>query len=140
MTTKTATDLNGKPVWSKEDGNMGIFYGTLTETPATGDVWKLCKIPAGMRVIRATLINADLGTAAPADFGYLPVDGSAGSAAAFGDDLALGTANTGRVAYFADAPVSVEKESYVALTFGTVDTGAAGKVSVIIEGELFGAK
>ena len=148
MATYNATDLNAKPLWSGDCGNMGIFYGTYTGTPATGDVWRLCKLPAGAKVIRITLINADLGTAAPADFGFLPVDGSTVDAAgvatvdadAFLNDQALGTASTGTIAYFADAPVNIPRTSYAALTFGTIDTGASGKVSCIIECELFGAK
>jgi hypothetical protein len=140
MATYSATDLNAKPCWSGDKGNVGIFYGTYTGTPGTGDVWRLCKLPAGAKVIRTTRINADLGTAAPADFGFEPIDGSTGDDNAFGDDLALGTASTGAVTYFADAPVDVSRNSYVTFTFGTVDTGASGKVSVIIEAELFGAK
>ena len=140
MATYSATDLNSKPLWSGDCGNMGVFYGTYTGTPATGDVWRLCKIPAGMKVLRITLVNADLGTAAPADFGYLPVSGATGDADAFLAAQALGTASTGTLKYFGDAPVAITEDSYAALTFGTIDTGASGKVSVIVEGELFGAK
>lgn len=139
MANVNATDIT-KSVKS-DGGNASTFYGTLTATPATGDVWRLCKVPAGFHVTEAVLINADLGTAAPADFGYEHIDGSTGDDDnAFGDDLALGTASTGTIAYFPDAPVAIEKDSYITLTFGTINTGASGKVSCLVKGELKGVK
>lgn len=143
MATASATDLNAKPCWSGPSGNHGVFYGTVTATPATGDVWRFCKVPAGMKVLRVQVVNEDLGTAAPADVGYVPVDGSSGSATAFASAAAWGTASTAGAPTtyaFADSPVSVTKESYVIATFGTINTGNSGKVSIIVEGELFGAK
>lgn len=143
MATVSATDLNTKPLWSGDCGNLGVFYGTYTGTPATGDVWRFCKIPAGIKVLKVTIINEDLGTAAPCDFGYAPTDGSTASATAFASAVALGTASTADVGtnkLFADAPVSVAKDSYLIGTFGTISVGNSGKVSVIVEGELFGAK
>lgn len=139
MATVSATDIT-KTVKS-DGGNASTFYGTYTGTPATGDVWRMCKVPAGFKVTETVIINADLGTAAPADFGYDHIDGSTGDDDnAFGDDLALGTASAGTIAYFADAPVAIEKDSFITLTFGTINTGASGKVSVLVKGELFGAK
>lgn len=140
MATKSATDLNSKPLWSGDCGNLGIFYGTITDTPVTGDVWRLCKIPAGMKVLKVSLVNADLGDAAPGDIGYLPVSGAAGSSTAFYSAQALGTASTGATKFFSNAPVSITEDSYVTITFGTITNGASGQVSVIVEGELFGAK
>jgi len=136
----SATDIK-KALFSNDEGNHGIYYGTITGTPTTGAVWKLCKVPAGLKVIRTTIVNADLGTGAPADFGYNHIDGSTGDDAdAFGNDLALGTAvaSPGTVAVYADAPVEITRDSWIELTFGTIDTGASGAVSVIVEGELFG--
>lgn len=138
MAKKDASDLNSKPLFSGNGGNAGVFYGTLTDTPATGDEWRLCKLPAGMKVTAVVIKNADLGTAAPADIGYAPVDGSAGDADAFAAAVALGTANAGGI--LPQNGVEVPKDSYLTLTFGTIDTGASGAVHVSVYGELFGAK
>ena len=143
MAIASATNLASKPVWSKDAGNHGIYYGTITATPATGDTWRFCKIPAGMRVLRVSVVNADLGTAAPADIGFAPVDGSTATTTAFATAAAWGTASTAGAPTtytFADAPVSVTEDSYLVATFGTINTGNSGAVSVIVEGELFGAK
>ena len=138
MATVSASDIN-KALYSGDRGNCGIFYGTVTATPATGDVWRLCKLPAGFKVVQVILANADLGTAAPADIGYEHIDGTTGDADAFGAAQALGTAATATIDYLHDAPVTLAKDSFLTLTFGTVDTGASGKVSVTVLGEIFGA-
>lgn len=137
MATVSATDIT-KPV--KSCPNAGIYYGTYTGTPATGDVWRMCKVPAGIKVIEVTVINADLGTSAPADFGYDHIDGSTGDDVdAFAAAQELGTAGT-ITSNKAAAPVTIAKDSYITLTFGTINTGASGAVSVTVIGELFGAK
>jgi hypothetical protein len=136
MANISATDIS-KPVSTCP--NTGIYYGAVTATPVTGDVWRLCKVPAGIRVTSVVLVNADLGTSAPADIGFGHVDGTVGDVDAFGAAQELGTAAT-TVDYLGDAPVAIAKDSFITLTFGTINTGNSGKVSVIVTGELFGAK
>lgn len=140
MATKSATDIN-KALWSGDCGNLGVFYGTITDTPATGDVWRMCKLPAGMKVTKVSITNADLGTAAPGDIGYLPVDGSSGSATAFASAYAAGTATVAGAPYtLLFNGTEITKDSYLAITWGTINTGASGAVQVVVQGELFGAK
>ena len=140
MATVTASTLNRAPV--SERSYDYSDQATITAAPATGDLWNFLVIPAGTEIRSITIQNADLGTAAPFDLGYAPVDGSTGSAAAFLDDYAGGTAVAAGAAktYLLASPVKVEKDSFLQAFFGTIDTGASGAVTVQINGKLLGPK
>jgi hypothetical protein len=143
MPTYNSADLNAKALWSKENGNAGIFYGTSVATSttiATADKIRVCKVPAGMKVLKVTVINTTFGTTVPATIQFAPIDGT--TAVQFGttDAVTLQTAAANGTV-FAKAPVDVAKDSFVELLVGTVSSGnGTGVATVIVEGELFGAK
>lgn len=140
MATVTASTLVRFP--TSERSYAYTDQASITATPATGDVWRFLVIPAGTEVRSITIQNADLGTAAPLDLGFAPVDGSSGTADAFLNDYAAGTAAAaGSVkTYLLATPVKVEKDSFLQAVFGTIDTGASGAVTIEVNGILLGAK
>lgn len=140
MATVNASTLTRSPTASVTYAYAD--QASITGTPATGDLWNFLVIPAGTEIRSVTIQNADLGTAAPFDLGFAPVDGSAGTANAFLDDYAAGTAALPGAAktYLLASPVRVEKDSFLQAFFGTIDTGAAGAVTVALNGLLLGAK
>lgn len=138
MATVTASTLVRFP--TSERSYAYTDQASITATPATGDVWRFLVIPAGTEVRSITIQNADLGTAAPLDLGFAPVDGSSGTADAFLNDYAAGTAAATGVTYLLATPVKVEKDSFLQALFGTIDTGASGAVTIAVNGILLGAK
>lgn len=142
MATVNASTLTRAPV--SERSYSYSDQASITATPANGDLWNFLVIPAGTEIRSITIQNADLDTSStgPMDLGYAPVDGSAGSAAAFLDDYATGTAVAAGAAktYLLATPVKVEKDSFLQAVFGTIGTGASGAVTVQINGKLLGPK
>lgn len=140
MATVTASTLTRAPV--SERSYDYSDQASITATPGTGDLWNFLVIPAGTEIRSITIQNADLGTAAPLDLGYAPVDGSTGVADAFLNDYAAGTAAAAGAAktYMLASPVKVEKDSFLQAVFGTIDTGASGAVTIQINGKLLGPK
>ena len=143
MATYSAADLDAKALFSYESGNAGVYYGTSAATStnvATGDVIRICKVPAGFVCIEAVVVNTSFGTTVPATIRFSPIDGS--TAVTFGstDAVTLQTAAANGT-YFAKAPVAVAKDSYVELLLGTVSSGnGTGVATVIVKGELTGTK
>lgn len=137
MATYNSGDL-AKSVRSSALANGQVYSGTLTPSAnvATGDVLKFCVIPAGTNVDSITVINADLGTAAPGDIEFAPLDGS--TKTTFASAFAFGTANANG-STVAKKPVLVTKDSWLQVTLGTVDTGSTGEVTLIARGEGIGA-
>lgn len=138
MATVTASTLTRFP--STERSYVYRDQASITATPDTGDVWRFFVIPAGTEVQSITIQNADLGTAAPLDLGFAPVDGSSGTTTAFLTAYAAGTAAATGVTYMLATPVKVEKDSFCQALFGTVNTGASGAVTVALTGQLLGPK
>ena len=137
MATYNSGDL-AKSVRSSALANGQVYSGTLTPSAnvATGDVLKFCVIPAGTNVDSITVVNADLGTAAPGDIEFAPVDGS--TKTTFASAFAFGTANANG-STVAKKPVLLAKDSWLQVTLGTVDTGSTGEVTLIARGEGIGA-
>lgn len=137
MATYNSGDL-AKSVRSSALANGQVYSGTLTPSAAvdTGDVLKFCVIPAGTKVDSIIVINADLGTAAPGDIEFAPTDGS--TKTTFASAFAFGTANASG-ALVAKKPVLLTKDSWLQVTLGTVDTGAAAEVTLVARGEGIGA-
>jgi hypothetical protein len=138
MAIVTASTLTRSP--TSERSYDYSDQASITATPVTGDLWNFLVIPAGTEIRSITIQNADLGTAAPLDLGFAPVDGSTGDADAFLDDYAAGTAAASGVHYLLAAPVRVEKDSFLQAVFGTINTGASGAITVLINGKLLGPK
>ena len=137
MATYNSGDL-AKSVRSSALANGQVYSGSLTPSAnvGTGDVLKFCVIPAGTVVDSVVVVNATLGTAAPGDIEFAPVDGS--TKTTFASAFAFGTANASG-ALVAKKPVLVAKDSVLQVTLGTVNTGAAGEVTLVARGEGLGA-
>lgn len=140
MTTYTASTLTRSPATDKSYAYTD--QGSITLTPATGDVANFFVIPAGTEIREVVINNADLGTAAPFDIGFAPLDGSAGSATAFASAYPGGTAVSAGQPYHVilASPVKVERDSFLQAVFGTVSSGASGAVTLQAKGILLGAK
>lgn len=143
MANYQSADLNSKALYSSDDGNTGIYYGTSAATStniATGDKLRICKVPAGFNALKATVVNTTFGTTVPATIQFEPIDGSAAVTFGSTDGVTLQTASANG-SLFAKAPVYVAKDSYVTLLIGTVSAGnGTGVATVIVEGEILGAK
>ena len=52
------------PVFAGTSGNVRAAYGrfTLTEVPEVGDIWQLCRLPAGAVVLGGYLAATDIDT------------------------------------------------------------------------------
>lgn len=140
MAIKTASTLTRSPTTDRSYAYTD--QASITDTPATGDVWRFFVIPAGTEIRQIDIQNATLGTAAPFDLGFAPVDGSTGNATAFGSAIAGGTAHAAGANYdvLLATPVKVEVDSFLTATFGTINTGASGALTVRAGGILLGAK
>lgn len=141
MATYSSIDLISKPLHGSAYGNAVNFDGSITTTvaPVTGDIYRIAKVPAGTRVTDVTVTNTDLGTTAPGTLQFQPVDGSAATNFGAVDTLALGTASANGT-LIAPGAVTLTKDSYLQILFGTVSAGAAGTVSAVIGGQLVGVK
>ena len=151
MATVSASTLTLSP--TSERSYAYFDQATITAEPATGDIWRFFVIPAGTQIYEISVNNATLGTGAPGDVGYLPVDGSTGDADAFLNDfkfsIAHATVAAGDTAndttgiatrLMLSSPVMVEKDSFLAITFGTINTGASGECTIRVNGKLLGPK
>ena len=138
MANYNSIDLRTKPNRSGGIANSSAFFGTLTPSAnvVTGDILRFCIIPAGTIIFRTTVVNASLGTTVPGDIELAPVDGS--TKTVFSAAFAFPTANANG-SVINKKPVRVLKDSYLQVTLGTVSAGAATELSVIAEGEVFGA-
>jgi len=140
MSLYTAPTLTRSPATDKSYAYTD--QGSVTLTPATGDVVNFLVIPAGTEIREVVINNADLGTAAPINLGYAPLDGSAGSATAFASAYAADTAVAAGQPYHVilASPIKVERDSFLQAVFGTVTGGASGAITVQAKGILLGAK
>lgn len=113
---------------------VGFSCSFASRTPATGDLYRIIKVPKGAKLLTCMISNADLGTDCPGTLGWESADPDAHSL-----DVVLETANTaasesttanvatqGRIS---TAGVTAA-EDYLTITIGTVNTGAAGAVTV----------
>lgn len=142
MATYNGADLS-KVTFSQAFGNAAVFYGTSTATStsvATGDIIRICKVPAGFVCTEAVVVNTSFGTTVPATIQFAPLDGTTATSFGSTDGVTLQTAAASGTA-FAKAPVTVSKDSYVQLLLGTVSAGnGTGVATVIVKGELTGAR
>lgn len=142
MATYSASDLTTKPVHTAEFGNASVYIGTNAASGtnvATGDKIRLCKVPAGFRAHKFTVVNTSFGTTVPATVQFEPLDGSTATTFGTTDMLSLQTASASGTDY-SKAPVAVTKDSYLTLLLGTVSSGnGTGVATGIIEGEFLGA-
>jgi hypothetical protein len=145
MATYSATDLTSKPKHLGQYGEVNMPEGKVTPSAnvVTGDVLRICIIPAGTEVGAVIISNGSMGGPAPADIGYAPVSSGDGSLAAnatyFKAALALGTAADGTVLGNFDQ-VKFEQDVYLTATFGTVVSGTANTVRGRVLGKNVGIK
>lgn len=140
MTIYTASTLTRSPATDKSYAYTD--QGSVTLTPATGDVANFFVIPAGTEIREVVINNGDFGTAAPFDIGFAPLDGSTGNSTAFASAYAGGTAVTAGQPYHVilATPVKVERDSFLQAVFGTVSAGASATATIQAKGILLGAK
>lgn len=86
MATQKATDINNRITMADGAyGNVVVHYGKVALTsPATSDVLRLVRIPAGTRVDELTIVNDDVessSTAMTVRIGYTPCNSDDGPAA-----------------------------------------------------------
>ncbi len=148
MANFNAVDLFSKHVQTSHEGNQVVSHGSITPTAgASGDTYKVCKIPPGVEAFRLTIKSGDLDTnvspTIACKIGYAPVDGSAGDDDAFvatgSTILQAASAVTGNV--FVVKPVRIEKESFLVITLtAAAATFAAAEITAIVESAGLGAK
>jgi hypothetical protein len=140
MPTYNASDLLLKPARSSALANQNVIFGTVTPSAnvAAADVIRFAIIPAGTWIHRVTVVNASLGTTIPGSLEFAPVDGSTKTTFSSAD-YAFGTASANGTA-IVKKPVLVSKDSYLQVTITSVSTPSTGEVTLIAEGEGFGAK
>ena len=141
MPTVTASTLTRAPV--AERSYAYSDQASITATPVNGDLWNFLVIPAGTEIRSITIQNASLGTTATINLGFAPVDGSAGTAAAFVSAYAAGTAAPAGSAktYLLASPVKVEKDSFLQGVFTSVVAAISNPtMTVEIDGLLLGPK
>ena len=142
MSDKYAAGFNLKGVHGSVFGNVvGYDFDYLTEaSPAAADKLWLVKVPAGVRILEALLINEDCdsGTTVTCSFGLSPLDGVAGTydEAAFlaASSAVLQSANTG-TKYYPRATIT-EKDYGVVVKLG--GTFAGWQTGKIIRGHVLG--
>lgn len=148
MATFSATDLNTKNRFMGGDGNCAVTWGSVTPTAgASGDIYKVAIIPAGMEVTDVDIINDDLDSnVSPliaCKVGYTPVNSADGPTAA--DDYFAATGKTflnaaGRTS-LAFQPIKFEYPVILIVTLtASAATFASGKVTAIIKGDAIGRK
>lgn len=146
MATYNASDLLTKPRHLGQYGEANVVAGKVTPSSAvaTGDVLRICVIPAGTEVHALIAAWSTFGTTAPADLGYAPVSANDGSLAAnatyFKTAEALQTASADGKLFKGFDPVKFEQDVFLIATFGTVSSGAAGTIRVSVLGNGKGVK
>lgn len=153
MATFTATRAASNfPVNKPSAGGAGVAWGTLevTANPVPGDIYEMCRIPAGAIVTGGYIYSDDLDTNATAetldiDVGWLGNGVEAADSAGFGNLGVMGTDTVAGIKSEAgyqfpfggklitDGPQSFSKETVVAVTcVATAATFAAGTLSVVV--------
>lgn len=146
MTTINPTNAKA-PIHSGNYGNLGVYADSAAVSAtalAIGDKVRLARVPAGTKVSRVVIKNADLdtGTTLQASLGFEPEDGSAVSGSLTAVAAAGAWAQTAATTtYEIFPPYLVAKDSFLAASVTAAATGgAAGTVHGKVEGEVLGAK
>jgi hypothetical protein len=152
MATFTATRASSTfPVHQPKSGDMGVAWGTIevTANPTAADVYEMCRVPAGARIVGGRVYSDDLDTNATEtldlDVGWLANGTDAADPDGFGN---LGVMTTDTVAgvkpesgyNFAfggvlttGGPKLLSAETVIAVTcVATAATFAAGTLSVVV--------
>ncbi|MGH9927780.1 MAG: hypothetical protein ACREA9_00990 [Pyrinomonadaceae bacterium] len=126
MATYKATDLNTKQLHGGEFGEVNMPSGKLTPTTGTsGDIYSICKIPAGAEVHALVIANGDLDTGTSVlavKIGYAPVDGvnptGVDNYFSPAGDVVLASANLGKL-YANFDPIKFEFDVFLNLVVTT---------------------
>lgn len=132
-------------------GETVTTIDTVEETPVTGDILVLARIPVDAKIASLMLIFDDLGTTAPGDVGfYRTIDDGAAvvDIDAVASAIAFGTATTTWTEYRFEIAASAGEAAMpawevaglsarpaygmldLAITWGTITAGAAGTISM----------
>lgn len=149
MATFKAVDLLHKLVHFTGEGNANVVWGTIKPTAgASGDIYRILRIPAGMIPTLIQLFNGDADTNATPTIafkmGYKTISGTGDDDDAFvaAGDTSLQSANTGKFFHVDPRLVGELKDdkwleivlTAAAATFASVD------ITVVMYGEGVGAK
>lgn len=146
MATYSAQDLLIKPVHGGGYGDATLPCGKVVPSSAvvTGDILRICRIPAGMEVNALLLAWTTFGTTAPGDIGYTPVNPNEGSLTTnntyFKAGHAFGTASADGTLFAGFDPIKFEQDVFLTVTFGTVSSGAAGTIRGNVLGTFKGVR
>jgi len=148
MAIFNAPDLGTKPRHMGEFGNAVVVWGSVSPTAgASGDVYRLLIIPAGLEVTDVEIVSDDLDSnAAPAlaaKVGFSPLNPTDGPAEdddyfAAAGSTALQAAGRTSLSFH---PIKFERPVILIITLtAAAATFAAGKVTAIVKGDGLGIK
>lgn len=137
----------GFPVYAGTYGNLRVARGafTLTEVPEVGDIWPLCKLPAGAVVLGGYFaasdidsgtetLDIDLGWAANGAEAADP-DGLANMGVLTGDatvDVANGVVANQRNLGFTSPPAFTKETTVQAECIAVAQAGGTGTIACVI--------
>jgi hypothetical protein len=141
MATKNADSLQNPP-FHGEQGNLSVWKGDYQKAGvASGDILRLCIIPAGADVTDMDLVHDACGASVTAKLGYSPVNSA--DCPTEDDDywLAAGQdiSSAGRIRSAAHAK-RFEYDVYVILTIAGAAFDGTDKEAAIAKGEYQGVK
>lgn len=151
MATFKAADLFHRAVRATGEGNAQVYWGTIKPTAgASGDIYRIMKLPAGFHPTLIQLFNGDADTGGTPTIafkmGYKSIagttDGDDDDAYIATGDTSLQSANTGKFFHVDPRAVKVLSEdkwleivlTAAAATFASVD------ITVVMYGDGLGAK
>lgn len=148
MATFSATDLNSKYRFMGGYGNTATSWGSVTPTAgASGDIYRVLTIPAGMEVTDVDIVNDDLDSngspTIACKVGYTPVNSTDGPAASDAYFAASGKLflNAAQRTSLAFQPIKFEFPVYLIVTLtAAAATFASGQVTAIVKGDAVGRK
>jgi hypothetical protein len=141
MATKDSDFVKNNP-FHGEQGNESVWYGEYAKAGVlSGDIIRMCVVPAGARVDDMKFTFDDCGTGMTAKVGYAPVnsvDGPAASDAYWGTGIDIATA--AGVNRTSAHSIRFDFDVYVIVTISSANFTGSPKIAVAATGEYQGTK
>ena len=103
---------------------VGFQANFASRTPATGDVYRVIKVPKGAVLLHLHYTNTDMGTDVPGTLGWESADNNAFDTDVDWEDAQTQTVSDADI----DAATAPTTDDFLSVTIGTVSSGAAGTV------------